>query len=60
VIVAATVGPRDLTASTAAAVVQCSRTMRSLGKRLCRSMRVGRKISSALRMVVVGLDGDSP
>lgn len=59
-IVAPTVGPSFLTVSTAMAVVQCSRTMRRFGKRVCKSTRVGRKVSSAFRMVVVGEGGDSP
>jgi hypothetical protein len=49
--VAATVGPQDLTASMAAAVVQCSRMIRSLGKSLCNSKRVGKKVSSAFKTV---------
>ena len=50
--VPATVGPQARTDSMAAAVVQCSRMIRSLGKRLWRSMRVGRKDFSAVRTVV--------
>ena len=52
VMVHATVLPRDLTRSTAARVVACSRTMRRLGKRAWRERRWGRKRGSALRMWV--------
>lgn len=49
VIVQATVGPHNLTASTAALVVACSSTMRSLGNVACSLKRCGRKEDSALR-----------
>ena len=44
----ATVGPRDLTASTAALVVACSRTIRSRGKEEWSFLRWGKKLCSAL------------
>jgi hypothetical protein len=67
-----TVGPRARTASRAAEVLQCSRMMRSFGKRSCNAFRVGRKAGSALRIVMAlvsfvveecawaGVDGTSP
>jgi hypothetical protein len=70
-----TVGPQERTASSAAAVLQCSRIMRRLGNFLCRDRRVGRNAGSALRIVMacccccfsslgmwawVGVEGTSP
>ena len=70
-IVHPTVGPSDLTTSTAARVVACSRTIRRLGKVWWSLMRWGRKVGSAFRMCVfwgrnylcrsdmeMGFDGD--
>ena len=62
VIVPTTLGAHARTASRAAAVVQCSRTMRRVGNLACRRKKVGRKDSSAFRTVVSGewLGGTSP
>lgn len=49
VMVHATVSPRLLTASMAARVVACSRTMRRRGNALCRATRCGKNLGSALR-----------
>lgn len=46
-----TVGPQERTAATAAAVVQCSSTIRSFGNRSFSIAKVGKNNSSALRSV---------
>ena len=50
-IVAATQDPHPATASSAAAVVQCSNTMRRRGKAVWIWCRVGKKRDSAVRML---------
>lgn len=53
--VVATLAPQEATASSAAALVACSRTMRRRGNDPCRCRSVGRKADSAVSGLAPGV-----
>jgi len=57
-----TFGPHSFTAATAAAVVQCSRTILRVGNLACKFLRIGRNLNSAFKIVIsfAWSDGHSP